>query len=302
MRSLALLLVLAGCAAKGDATVERPTFGAVERLGTGMQFVEGPVWFQDDGWLVFSDIPAGKLMSWTGYGGVEEWKPIEHSNGNALDPDGALVTCVHGLRAVVRHRDDGSLEPLATEWNGKRLNSPNDLAIQRDGTIWFTDPPWGLEDQRVGREQPGNFVYRIDGESGEVTRVLTDFTMPNGIALSPDEATLYVSDTGGHPSHPDPARHDAPATIRAFAIEGDGLASTEPLWTVEARSDGMCVDASGRLFATGRGAVTVWSPDGESLGELAVPEGPANVCFGGPEMRTLFITARTSLYASRVDG
>ena len=276
----------------------------VRELGSDMGFVEGPVWVPEMSALVFSDIPNKALMRWTEEGGVKTWRSLEHPNGNALDIDGALLTCSHGDRAILRHTGgeppDDITEPIVQNFEGDRFNSPNDLAVQSDGVIWFTDPPWGLAKQSNGRELPGNWVFRFDRESGDLRVVLKDRAMPNGIALSPDETRLYVADTGAHPSHPSGAFSEHPATLSAYKLAKGELTSTEPEWRVETVCDGMCVADDGRIFATGRDGLTIWSPEGEPLGEVEIPEQPANVCIGGKDGKTLFVTARTSLYA--VDG
>jgi len=291
---LALLLVC-GC-----AVVERPPLvpgpvSELTQLASGMEFTEGPVWLRDEQALVFSDIPSSKLLRWSAEGGVVDLRACPNPNGNALWIDGRLLTCQHGARNLVRWGADGSRTVLAERFGGKRLNSPNDLAVRSDGTLWFTDPPWGLPRQRKGKELEGHFVFRRDPD-GTLALVLRDLAMPNGIALSPDETRLYVADTGGHPSHPDPSVREVPASVSAWAIGADDELSAEPLWSVATRCDGMCVDEYGFLYTTGDG-VTIVSPEGEIVGVIDVPEVPANVCFGGPDGRTLFITARTSLYA-----
>jgi gluconolactonase len=183
---------------------------------------------------------------------------------------------------------------LAEDIDGKRLNSPNDLAVQADGTIWFTDPPWGLAKQTEGKELSGHWVFRRDPD-GTLTVVLRDCAMPNGIALSPDESTLYIADTGGHRSDPMADFRDRPATVSAWAIGDDLQLSTDPLWSVDTRCDGMCVDELGFIYTTAQAGIVILSPAGEIVATIEVPEQPVNVCFGGAEGRTLFITARTSL-------
>lgn len=289
------------CSSSSDsppASLTLRAFGEADSaavLASGMEFCEGPVWRPDSGDLILSDIPAKTLMRWSEADGLAQWVKLDGPNGNVLDVDGALLTCVHGARTVVRHGPDGA-QPLFGDLDGRRLNSPNDLAVQSDGVLWFTDPPWGLEGQRKGRELPGNWVFRLDRRSGELRSVLHSHSMPNGIALSPAEDRLYVADTGGHPSHPDATFHVGPATVTAYRLEGGELASTEPVWQIETLCDGMCVDSAGRIFATGRDGITVWDPDGGYLGLIPVPERPSNVCLGGRQGQTLFITARTSLY------
>lgn len=296
---VALLGLGASCCAQAPAAGEPlHAFGEAEpatRLAGGMKFCEGPVWRPATADLILSDIPAKTLMRWSEADGLSAWLELDGPNGNILDVDGSLLTCVHGERTVVHHGPDGA-RPLFDDFEGKKLSSPNDLVVQSDGVLWFTDPPWGLENQRMGRELPLNWVFRLDRRSGELRPVLGSHSMPNGIALSPDEGYLYVADTGGHPSHPDPKFHSGPATVTAYRLEGGELVSTEPVWQIETLCDGMCVDSAGRIFATGEDGVTVWGPLGGYLGLIPVPEKPANVCLGGLKGQTLFITARTSLY------
>lgn len=276
----------------------------VERLATDMGFTEGPVWLPEEQGLVFSDIPASKLMRWTAADGVALFRESDHSNGNVLDLEGRLVSCQHGARNLIRYEKDGAAVVLAERFEGKRFNSPNDVAVKSDGSLWFTDPPWGLTDLTEGKEQAGHFVFRLDPVTGGVTAVIKGLAMPNGIAFSPDESRLYVADTGGHPSHPDEGVRGRPATVSAYEVRADGTLSSEPVWRVATRCDGMCVDVKGNVYTTEGKGVTVLSPDGTVRGTIEVPEAPANVCFGGADFKTLFITARTSLYSieMRVEG
>ena len=274
---------------------------SLRRLATGMGFTEGPVWIPALDAVVFSDIPRARSMKWSQAGGLELFRECPNPNGNLLDRDGRLLTCLHGARQLVRTEHDGSQTVLADRFQGRRLNSPNDVAAHADGTLWFTDPPWGLPDQRDGKELDGHFVFRRDPQSGQLAAVIRDLAMPNGIALAPDERTLYVADTGGHPSHPDPAFHSKPQSLSAYHLDAAHTLDPVPKWRIDTRCDGMCIDEEGRIYATGHDAVTIWNPDGTPAGRIAVPETPANVCFGGPEYRTLFITARTSLYAAELD-
>lgn len=272
------------------------------RLATGMGFTEGPVWLPRQNKLVFSDIPAARLMQWQKEHGVSVFRESANPNGNALDEKGRLLTCQHGARNIVRSEVDGGHTVIADRFDGKRLNSPNDLAVQSDGVIWFTDPPWGLPRQTEGKELDGHWVLRFVPTTGKLHPVLRELAMPNGIALSPDERRLYVADTGGHPSHPNPDFRDRPATVSAYRIDGGGIISpATPVWSVNLPCDGMCVDERGNIYTTGRDRITILRPTGVVLGEIPVPENPANVCFGGDDFRTLFITARTSLYAIRLE-
>ena len=268
----------------------------VTKLAGGMGFTEGPVWLPQADKLVFSDIPGAKLMEWSPGGGLKTFRASPNPNGNLLDREGRLLTCRHGARDLVRTESDGALTVLCDRYQGKRFNSPNDVAVKSDGTLWITDPPWGLPNRREGRELGGHWVFRLDPATGAVTLVLDSLSMPNGIAFSPDERFLYVSDTGGR-SHPDPALRDVPASVTAYRLNGDGTVDEDPAWRAETLSDGMCVDASGNLYTTARAGVKVLAPDGAVIGTLEVAESPSNCCFGGREFKTLYITARTSLYA-----
>ena len=295
---IGFVLFTAACrSATPAATTPDLRDAQVRKLAGGMGFTEGPVWIEDQGVLVFSDIPEGKLMRWSEERGLEVHAEAAPPNGNLLDLEGRLLTCQHGDRNLVRHERDGSRTVLASHHDGKRLNSPNDLTLHSDGTLWFTDPPWGLKRQTEGKEQPGNHVYRLDPD-GTITAVLTDLAMPNGIALAIDQRTLYVADTGALPRLTGGAA--TPARVLAYRIRADKELEPEPLWEIETRCDGMCLDARGNLYTTGA-KVNVFRPDGTPIGSLAVPETPANVCFGGPGNRTLFITARTSLYAAELE-
>lgn len=289
------VLLVASCATLEDVA----PVGEVLRLATGMGFTEGPVWLPAERALVFSDIPNRRLMRWSETEGLTTYEERPNPNGNLLDLEGRLLTCQHGARNLVRRERDGSLTVLADAFEGQRLNSPNDVAVDSEGVLWFTDPPWGLPQLSVGKELEGQFVFRLDPETGALAAVLRGHAMPNGIAISPDGRRLYVADTGGHPRLADASLHDRPATLSAYEFvgqgQGQGLAA-EPVWSVETRCDGMCIDERGNIYATGE-SVTIWSPDGLLLGSIEVPEQPANVCFGGDDGRTLFITARTSLYA-----
>ncbi|MEE8468697.1 MAG: SMP-30/gluconolactonase/LRE family protein [Planctomycetota bacterium] len=267
----------------------------VRRLATGMGFTEGPVWLPEEQALVFSDIPSGLLMRWSEADGLTTFEERPNPNGNLLDREGRLLTCQHGARNLVRREHDGSLTVLADTYEGKRLNSPNDVAVDSAGVLWFTDPPWGLPQLSLGKQLDGQFVFRLDPRTGALEAVLRGHAMPNGIAISPDGLRLYVADTGGHPRLADASLHDRPATLSAYSIVGQRL-TVQPVWSVETVCDGMCIDERGNIYATGE-SVTIWSPEGLLLGSIEVPEQPANVCFGGDDGRTLFITARTSLYA-----
>ncbi len=268
----------------------------VEKLAGGMKFTEGPVWLPKEGKLVFSDIPNSKLMQWSEEDGLSVFRESENANGNILDLQGRIISCQHGARNVIRIEEDGSTRVLADKFDGKRFNSPNDVAVRSDGSLWFTDPPWGLTGPH---EIPGHWVYKLDPKTGDVDVIVKDLAMPNGIVFSPDESRLYIADTGGNSRHPDPSFHRAPATIRCYEVSQEGELG-KVLFHIDAGSDGMAVDVKGNLYTTHAGKVYVYDPDGNEIEQIDVPEGPANVTFGGDDYRTLFITARNSLYGVRM--
>ncbi len=267
----------------------------VQKLADGMKFTEGPAWIPAKKTLVFSDIPNSKLMQWREGDGLSVFRPSEQSNGNILDLQGRLISCQHAARNLVRTEADGSITVLADKFDGKRLNSPNDVAVRSDGTLWFTDPPWGLTGPG---ELPGHWVFKLDPATGKVEPVVKNLAMPNGINFSPDESRIYIADTGGHPKHPDPAFHKLPGGIHCYEVSQDGTLGKK-LFQIEQSSDGMTVDVKGNLYTT-HGKVHVYSADGKKLETIDVPEGPANVTFGGDDYKTLFITAKTSLYSVRM--
>ncbi len=268
----------------------------VKKLAGGMKFTEGPVWLPDAHKLVFSDIPNSVLMQWSEKDGLSEFRPSEKANGNILDLQGRIISCQHDGRNVIRIEADGSTTVLADRFEGKRFNSPNDVAIRADGTLWFTDPPWGLTEKP---ELPGHWVFKLSPQTGTVEVVHKYLAMPNGIVFSPDESRIYIADTGGNKRHPNADFHDLPPSIQCHAVSEEGKLGKK-LFHIDAGSDGMAVDIRGNLYTTHRGKVHVYDADGKPLEVIDVPEGPANVCFGGDDYRTLFITARTSLYSVRV--
>ncbi|UEM05171.1 SMP-30/gluconolactonase/LRE family protein [Skermanella rosea] len=270
----------------------------VERLHTGMRWAEGPVWFGDAGQLLWSDIPNNRIMRWVEGGGVSVFRsPSNFSNGNTRDRQGRLVTCEHGARRVTRTEHDGTVTVLADSYQGRRLNSPNDVVVKSDGSVWFTDPPYGIltdyEGHRSEMEQDGCHVYRIDAETGQVTVAADDFDKPNGIAFSPDEQILYVADTGA--SH----RKDGPHHIRAFAVSQSGtLSGGEVFATIQpGLADGFRLDTDGNVWTSAGDGVHCYSPNGDLIGKVLVPEVVSNLAFGGPKRNRLFITATTSLYS-----
>ena len=193
---------------------------AVVKLAGDMGFTEGPVWLPEEKKLVFSDIPNAKLMEWSEESSLKLFRNSPKPNGNLLDREGRLLTCRHGARDIVRTEKDGTITVLCDSFEEKRLNSPNDVAVKSDGTLWFTDPPWGLPGAREGKEQAGHYVFRLDPKTKKIT-ILMEGVMPNGIAFSPDERHLYIADTGGN-WHPDEALRELPATITAYRVKDDG--------------------------------------------------------------------------------
>ena len=265
---------------------------AIERLWTGARWLEGPAWFGAGRYLVFSDIPNNRLMRFDETdGSVSEFRnPSNNCNGNTVDNQGRLVTCEHLTRRVTRTEHDGSITVIADSYNGKRLNSPNDVVVRRDGTIWFTDPSYGImtdyEGDRAEMEQDGCHVYCVDPSSGAITRVTDDFDKPNGLAFSPDEKTLYVADSG------------APKHIRKFGVNGTKL-TDQGVFAICTTGlfDGFRVDRSGRIWSSAADGVHCLDPDGTLIGKVRIPELVSNVCFGGAKRNRLFITARKSLYS-----
>ena len=270
----------------------------VEMLFDGCRWAEGPVWFADGGYLVWSDIPNNRMLRWTPDQGVGVFRAdANNSNGNTRDRQGRLVTCEHRGRRVTRTEPDGSITVLADRYRGKRLNSPNDVVVKSDGSIWFTDPTYGImsdyEGDRAEPEQDGCYVYRIDPASGEVEVVADDFVKPNGLAFSPDESILYIADSGL--SH-DP---DGPHHIRAFdVVDGRKLRNGRVFAEVSPGvPDGFRVDIHGNVWTSAQDGVHCLAPDGTPLGRIKIPEMVSNLTFGGPKRNRLFITANRSLYS-----
>jgi gluconolactonase len=270
----------------------------LEKLHGGMLWAEGPVYFADSDTLLWSDIPNNRIMQFVRGAGVRVFRqPSNNSNGNTRDRQGRLVTCEHGTRRVTRTEPDGSITVLADNYRDKRLNSPNDVVVKSDGSIWFTDPPYGIlsayEGGKSESELGACYVFRLDSADGSFGIVADDFVKPNGIAFSPDEKTLYVADTG--------ASHDpgGPHHIRAFAVEGGARLGKSRVFAEinPGLADGFRLDTDGNLWTSAGDGVHCFSPAGELLGKIRVPEVVSNVTFGGPKRNRLFITATTSLYA-----
>lgn len=264
------------------------TDARVQKLAGDMMFTEGPVW-HPDGFLVFSDIPANELKKWTKADGVTTFrKPSNNINGNTLDLEGRLVSAEHTGRRVSITEKDGTVKALVSEYDGKKFNSPNDVVVKSDGTVWFTDPPYGLPKGQK-KEQEGNYVFRFDPKTKQTTIVARDFNMPNGLVFSPDETKLYVADSGMAP----------PKHIRVFDVKSDGSLSVGKVFCTidKGGPDGIRIDAAGRVWSSAEDGVHIFAPDGSLIGKILTPEGPANLCFGGADGKTLFITARKSLYS-----
>jgi gluconolactonase len=274
----------------------------LDKLADGCVWAEGPVWFGDGGYLLWSDIPNNRMLRWTPETGVSIYRAdSNNSNGNTRDRQGRLVTCEHLTRCVTRTEPDGSITVIADRYKNKRLNSPNDVVVKSDGTIWFTDPSYGIltefEGSRSEQEQGGCYVYRVDPATAEIATVVEDFVKPNGLAFSPDEKILYIADSAA--SH-DP---DAPHHIRAFdVVDGHRLRNSRVFCDIQTGiPDGFRLDVQGNLWTSTNVGVECYAPDGTLLGRINVPEIVANVTFGGKRRNRLFITATTSLYAVYVN-
>ena len=267
----------------------------VKQITTGFDWVEGPVWFGDAGFLLFSDIPNNRIMRWTPGSGITTYRqPSNYSNGHTRDLEGRLVSCEHGTRRVTRTEHDGQITVIADNFEGKRLNSPNDVVVKSGGTIWFSDPHYGImsnyEGDAAEQELPCN-LYCVDPATGQMDAMVTDANCPNGLAFSPDESRLYMADTGRMFS-------DDPQHIRAFDVgPDDRLTGGEVFHVVDPGcSDGLRVDSDGNLWSSAADGVHCICPNGDLLGKILVPELVSNVCFGGRAKHELYITATTSVY------
>ena len=269
----------------------------LEQLAGDFQFTEGPIWHPREKHLTFSDIPANRMFRWGEAGGVAVFRePSNMTNGNTYDQQGRMLSCEHATSRVTRTEADGSVTVLASHYQGKELNSPNDIVVRNDGTVWFTDPTYGRADRTgVVREPELDFrgVYRLHPDGGDLVLLAKDFDMPNGLAFTPDHRSLYVADT--------PRRH-----IRRFAIEADGSLSGGNVFA-ESRGDGpgapdgLKTDSVGNVFCAGPGGVHVYHPaDGACLGVIQTPAFCANFAWGGDDLRTFFLTSSTGLYRTRV--
>jgi gluconolactonase len=282
-----------------------PRFGALvngnahlDQLYTGCKWAEGPAWFGGGRYLVWSDIPNNRMMRYDETdGSVSVFRsPSNNSNGNTVDRRGRLVTCEHGARRVSRTEHDGTTVVIADRFEGKRLNSPNDVVVKSDGSIWFTDPTYGIDSDYEGNKSESEIgrsnVYRVDPATGAVTAVITDMIKPNGLAFSLDESQLYVADTGRthgaeHPKH-----------IRVFDVK-DATVSGGRVFAESTVGlfDGFRLDVDGRIWTSAGDGIHCYEPDGTLIGKILVPEVVANCAFGGVKRNRLYICGTTSLYA-----
>ena len=282
--------------------------GALQRLCTGAIWSEGPVWMREDGSVLWSDIPNDRMLRWHPEQGMSVWRQgAEFTNGHTRESDGALLHCSHGLRAVVRTRFGPGLQALPDEivvdrYQGRRLNSPNDIVVKSDGTIWFTDPPYGIASNREGHQADSElgdcYVFRLDPRSGAL-RIVSDFVEePNGLAFSPDESVLYVSDTSAALRQDGGGHHH----IVAFdVVDGQDLVRPRVFAVIEpGLADGMRVDMHGFVYTSSGDSVQIYHPDGIRLARIPVPEKVGNLTFGGPAGDELFICASSSLYRIRL--
>jgi gluconolactonase len=269
----------------------------VEKLGEGYRWAEGPAYFAAGRYLMWSDIPNDRMMRYDELANTTSVfrYPAGYSNGNTVDRQGRLVSAHHGFRAVTRTEFDGSITTLADSYDGKRFNSPNDVVVKSDGSIWFTDPAYGIDSDYEGHkspmEQDGCHVYRIDPVDGKITRVADDFERPNGLAFSVDESKLYVTDTGA-----------SQRNCRGFEVKDNGTLGKGKVFAKATNGgfDGFRLDTDGRIWMSAGDGVHVLDPDGTLLGKILLPEGCANLEFGGPKRNRLYMCATTSLYAVMV--
>lgn len=270
----------------------------LQRLAEGAKHSEGPVYLPEDDSVIWSDVSGNRVFRWSAQNGTQVLRePSDYQNGNCLDLEGRLVSCSHGKRAIVRREHSGEWQILVDRYRSKRLNSPNDIVAKSDGTLWFTDPPFGLTQPDEGygepQEQPGSFVFRFDPSTGEIDAVIREMERPNGLAFSPGEKILYVSDTSqvnyaqGH------------HYVRAYTLINEKQVTNGQVFTViePGQPDGLKVDAQGNLFIASADSIQVHAPDRTCLGKILVPEVCANLAFGGRDGKRLFITAGCSLYA-----
>ena len=270
---------------------------ALEQVATDFLFLEGPIWHPTEKHLTFSDIPGNQMYRLSADGKVTSFRNPSHmGNGNTYDAQGRMLTCQHATSSVTRTEADGSLTTLATHYDGKELNSPNDIVVRKDGLIYFTDPTYGRMDYfgvERDTEMGAQGVYCVTPDGPSITRLADDFAQPNGLCFSLDHSVLYVNDT----EH----KH-----IRKFDIAPDGTATGGAVWVEvtqgegEGHPDGMKIDSLGNVYCTGPGGVHVIAPDGVTLGVIQMTEFTANFAWGGPDLKDLYFTSSTSLYRTKV--
>jgi len=274
-----------------------PDEAKIEELGTGYNPAEGPVWVAAGGYLLFSDIRGDTMYKWTPAEGVVTFRaPSGKSNGNTLDKQGRLVTCEHFNRRVSRTEPDGTIVTVASHYEGKRLNSPNDIIVKSDGSIYFTDPPYGLIIEEAEDQQELDFygVFCLSADGEKLTLLVDDFTRPNGLTFSPDESLLYINDTE--------RMH-----IRVFDVKEDGTIANGRLFAEvggdaeKGRPDGLKVDPEGNVYCTGRGGIWVFDPEGEHLGTISIPKKTTNFAWGDSDWKTLYMTCFDGLYRMRLN-
>lgn len=276
----------------------------LERLCTGAAWSEGPVWMKEDSSVLWSDIPNNRILRWQPEQGMTVFRfPADFTNGHYRDLQGRLVSCSHGKRRIERTESDGSVTTLVDRYGGKRLNSPNDLVVKSDGSIWFTDPPYGILSDREGykapAEQDGNQVYRFDPASGGIDIVTDALEEPNGLAFSPDESMLYISDTSAALRNDGSGNHH----IMVFDVaDGRRLLNGRVFAVIEpGLADGFRVDIHGWIYTSSEDSIQVYHPDGTRLGKIPAPEKVGNCAFGGSAGDELYIAASTSLYRIRLN-
>lgn len=277
---------------------------SIERLATGCRWSEGPVWFGDGRYLLWSDIPNDRILRWDETSGATSVfrAGSNHANGNTRDRQGRLLTCEHGGRRVTRTEYDGRITVIADNYQGKRLNSPNDIVVKSDDSIWFTDPPFGIlgeyEGTAAAQELPTQ-VYRVDARTGDIKVVCSEISRPNGLCFSPDEKKMYIVESGVTPRN---------IWVFDVAEDGESLKNGRILLTTQAdhSPDGFRCDVDGNLWAgwgtgEGRDGVRIFAPDATPIGQILLPERCANLCFGGAKRNRLFMAASHSLYALYVN-
>ncbi|HET9190135.1 MAG TPA: SMP-30/gluconolactonase/LRE family protein [Rudaea sp.] len=270
----------------------------LEKLADGFRWLEGPVWFADMQCLLFSDIPNDRIMRWTASGGASVFRqPSRFANGHTRDREGRLIGCLHGGRAIVRTELDGSITTLVDRFEGKRLNSPNDVVVKSDGTIWFSDPTYGISRDYEGEKQASELrpnLYRFDPRDGRLSIAADDFDGPNGLCFSPDEKLLYVVESGT------PFASERKQYIRVFDVSDDGaqLRNARIFHKVEpGMADGIRCDEDGNIWSSAGDGVHCIAPDGALIGRIKVPCTVSNLCFGDRHYSRLFLCASQTLYA-----